>query len=651
MLPEDVLNGKIIQSGGGNEIKQINEYFVDLPTYTNVRKRTYDSNSRKDDIRFVLGPSGSGKTFFSVRVAAVQDLSNENKYVIVYIKVTKLSEVNALVSTELVNHVKQLLLAETWFDKKLELNLSIIIDEAGSTEFNGSFDSVEYVAKIYSGLLQLATNVRLVLCGTGLSGTKHSTDGQAIKYRMKGWSMDDIKEVNNKHLKLHSSTIEAIQQHPTLNALTTNARAAWFMLVEIQRVIRVDMKTWSNGNIHSRIQQQVINFAPAIVRGVVSSYILANGIQDLNETQQHLVAAYVFDATEKARNKKLDNPDFSDLKVSEQNVAFSLVSLNIERYSNGTVNIVDNQEISVSVSPALSLVLYWMCGVSVEMLSDWKMQEVLSQLYQLRRMMRDCINSRALGKLSYDQLGVNLTLLRIIRLNRRVPEPKSKNSFAIPFVDTNTVWMNKDLAPFADVVAPYSLYQSKYSQSKSPTLNLTNELSKCGLLRDEYSNNQVGWVITKSLELVWMLNIEREEEVADFASTYNTNKTSTYFYPEVQFAGSLSGSGEKYAELRNISGSWILNDPEGNEHPVDVNLQLSKELIFFISSNQNQIKLSRKEKLPHNKSHTQHLTISRNYLDDDGNVKEDLLLSLDCVEWNYYKALLRPNVKIRFLLG
>lgn len=174
-------------------------------------------------------------------------------------------------------------------------------------------------------------------------------------------------------------------------------------------------------------------------------------------------------------------------------MALSLVYLNIELYRDGTTSIVDGQVRSVSVSPAITLVLYWMCGVSVEIFSYWKMHEVLCQLYQLRRMMLDLIKR---DDKNMPSLENDLKLLGLMKLDRRVPEPKSTNNILIPYVDNGIIWMNKDLAPYADVVAPYSLYQSKYSKSKSPTVHLDIELKKCGLLNGDNGNNQVGWAIT-----------------------------------------------------------------------------------------------------------------------------------------------------------
>ena len=311
--------------------------------------------------------------------------------------------------------------------------------------------------------------------------------------------------------------------------MITNARSAWYLLQAVKVFIKVDEKTWSSEtDLNDRIRQQIFDFAPAIVQNVVSLYVLSNGIKDLNETQQRRVAAYIFVTIEKTRNKEIIIPTFNDLEIKEQSVAFSLISMNVERYSNGVKSIVETEERSISVTPAITIILFWMCGISIKIISDWKIQEVISALYEFRRHLRCLVSNRCRDGDNLFQK--ELMLLRIVELQRRAPEQKATKMFFIPYVDKWTVWVNRGLAPFADVVAPFTFYQCKYSQIRSPTINLINELEKCGLIMDSDKNrNCIGWIVTKSLEQTWKSGIERKRSQTDSSLSDSSNVPNQSF--------------------------------------------------------------------------------------------------------------------------
>jgi hypothetical protein len=83
------------------------------------------------------------------------------------------------------------------------------------------------------------------------------------------------------------------------------------------------------------------------------------------------------------------------------------------------------------------------------------------------------------------------------------------------------VWINGEKAPFADVIAPYCLYQCKFTETgvqddEAATLKIKNfeyELGKCGLLKNNCAllkNNptstlraKIGWAILRALEDGW----------------------------------------------------------------------------------------------------------------------------------------------------
>ena len=305
-------------------------------------------------------------------------------------------------------------------------------------------------------------------------------------------------------------------------------------------------------------------------------------------------------------------------------MALSLITCNVEQYSNGDKIIVETEERSISITPAITIILFWMCGVSIKIISDWKIQQVISALYKFRRHLRCLVANRCCD--GDDLFEKELMLLRIVELQKRVPEPKATKMFLIPYVDKWTIWVNRDLATFADVVAPYTFYQSKYSQIRSPTIYLIDELEKCGLIMDSEENrNCIGWIVTKSLEQTWKSRIERKRSRTDLSLSYSSIVTkSKFFYPEMQLSGPLLNPIEDYAIVEKIGNDWILIDPNGGEYTVDITQDLSKELVFIVACNQNQIILSRNEKIQENRTISRTMTVSCDYLDNDGNVKDDI---------------------------
>ena len=618
-----------------------------MPVFTGVVDLKSEPNERQNDIRFVLGPSGSGKTFFGVKDAATRELDKKNKYVIVYIKMTEAKFLVPIDTSKIVQLVKDVLLKECKFEGVLDLHLSLVLDEAGATIFKDYFEYVSNVTSILDELkTTLAKSVRIVVCGTGLTAKKYGTDGDAKKYRMKPFSMTDIVKLNEKMFHLDPFIIETMKEHPGLTALMTNGRTARFLLQETQILFQIQSSPF-----HSDIRRQMINLAPQIIRSVANRYVYSNGIQGLNSLERCRVAAYTFDALEKTRNGIVYIPEFTGLSSDEYDVAKTLVSINVEESSNGTSYIPDYQTRSISLSPALTVLVYLLSGVPIDTLLDWKMQEMNNALYEFRRSCRYYISCYNSGEISMDELNRNLMMSRIIKLGKRVPEPGATIRFAIPLLDKNTIWVNGDNAPFADVVAPFMLYQSKYSQSKSPKYNLFIELEKCGLLKNSQNDrNQIGWIITKSLELMWNLNIERNEKTRSDISNKDVNgaSMSQFFYPETQLIGPIRQPVEEYATIYNNSNEWILVEPNGNETKVDIEQDLSKEIVFTIGCNQNEVVLERNGQ---NNSTTHTMTISCACLDDDGNVQEDRLAYKDRQEWAFYQGLLRTNVTIRFLLS
>jgi hypothetical protein len=72
------------------------------------------------------------------------------------------------------------------FDK-LDMHLSVVLDEAGALELSGHFEKKNVVTEMIRELEKLATSVRLVICGTGLAAENFSPQNDAFKFRLKRW--------------------------------------------------------------------------------------------------------------------------------------------------------------------------------------------------------------------------------------------------------------------------------------------------------------------------------------------------------------------------------------------------------------------------------------------------------------------------------
>ena len=91
----------------------------------------------------------------------------------------------------------------------------------------------------------------------------------------------------------------------------------------------------------------------------------------------------------------------------------------------------------------------------------------------------------------------------MVKLNRRVPQPKATNNIFIPLLNTSTIWISRDLAPFAD--APFCLYQCKHNEASNvQNIYWITEFDKYGLLiTSNTGRSKTGWIVTTILMKVW----------------------------------------------------------------------------------------------------------------------------------------------------
>jgi hypothetical protein len=307
-----------------------------------------------------LGSSGSGKTFFCLQ--HLKNFLNDSGLdsATLYFKAAGLegesavdwaskeapAQVVAEITDVLDDYIKDEL-RRVW-DKStpLRMHLCVVIDEAGASVTQGFFDNRakvrRWLAKLRSA--KLAQSGTLVVCGAGLMSQTFASDRDAYYFRMRPWTRNDLERVLNQLvskglIKLGetdatSTIVEAIYSIPLLEALSTNARSAYFMVKGIETATNQTQALRNLG-----WQAHLSALVPGIVNEVVYLYTDSNAIQGLSEDQRRRIAAWMFGALSKLTPGALELPEFPGLKATEAYVAQQLLQLNLQR-SGGTVEIV-----------------------------------------------------------------------------------------------------------------------------------------------------------------------------------------------------------------------------------------------------------------------------------------------------------------------
>ena len=368
------MNGLLLTKGGenvSNQIDLINSNHRELPILNSLRKTNEAVDKRNSDIIYVFGSSGSGKTFFAVKdIVGEKTIDNKLKSMTFYLHATGIyvpeakpsgipENVMQIVKESIKKHLKHHKIVD-----KLNMRLSLVIDEAGSPVFDGYFEIFDNLECIHSEMRKIATNCRLIIAGTGLTAQNVSSQSQAKKYRMMQWQHDDVQKIIESYFDANDikKLTESIYNQPTIKALTTNARSALFVIDAMKPLF---------GTKGSEINEYVLREnASYIVHIVVSSYIQANGINDLTPSKRRLVSCMVFEALNISSNSPTEPyiPKFEGLESDEKIVALSMIDTNVE-IVNRIMKLADPDLASVIVSPALAIILFSMFGISADIVS------------------------------------------------------------------------------------------------------------------------------------------------------------------------------------------------------------------------------------------------------------------------------------------
>lgn len=695
----------VVALNEGAELERFRERFVrGLPAFEGVRG-TQTGGDRTTRLCFVTGTSGSGKSFFAMGALRKFLLDPDSKLpaVVLYLHAGKLS-----VGTEgidfsdrsgavghLVEAIQRLLALAIWnkFQKtwdprreKLAMHVCMVFDEASAHGLCRFFDDATGTAPLLQALSEhLAESVTMVVVGTGLLGESFDSKKEVYFFRMTQWGLGDLRKVLDRAamnvelvLKAGESVetlTEAIHSHPLLAALATIGRPAYFLVKTIASLSRRFAARKEPWHITLGL------WLPSLVDEIVGEYMGSNGIKDLAESERCRVAAWIFWCLASTRGENL--PEFDGLGVKERNTATLLVQLNVQ-WVGKKIKLLPNENFPVTVSPAISIILFSMLGVTARMMSSWRSEEEVAALYAIRhwtlqrmqeyvveklqpiqkrfgretetlhvfeRRLVDCgtFDDYALAVAqAEDAVKLRIKNLRLFHLNRR--NQRNDGGIWIPLVPMDSVLVNGDNAAFADVIAPYSLLQAKYSINPQGTLrvDLAKELGKAGLLNGNDDR------ILRGLVALWRGEFNDLDQRApempglptEFPPTKNMQVSDAF--PENLLKFRQATEPVDYGSVNqscSISVDGIPRDlPE-------LNLPDGAKIIFTIVTNVEQIKLpmpikeTAKEKAKEKAILVSPGKLDQNNMLDPGQVEDPELQAA----WIEFQSSIRGFVQLKFL--
>ena len=217
----------------------------------------------------------------------------------------------------------------------------------------------------------LAKAVRLVLAGTGLDQiTTHlNSEEDSIKIRLQPWGQEEMNAYIMSTNCICDRTskeelIELVSSTPLYTSLSTNARALSHLVRTLQQqLLRHDK---------SPINQDFV------VASVTSKYIQDNGLGGLNASEKRVVAMIVWKAIAEAKSQdasvpNLELPPEIHTKVDRYKMeacCHSLLDVHLQS-KDGKLVVVDEQDYSVSITSAASLVFLALVDNIASLCRNW----------------------------------------------------------------------------------------------------------------------------------------------------------------------------------------------------------------------------------------------------------------------------------------
>ncbi|KAL7571921.1 hypothetical protein ACA910_006557 [Epithemia clementina (nom. ined.)] len=499
---EYVLDGQVEVIGGGedgiNEVHLANTRFAKGVGHVDCRP-PYRKDERREDICFLMGPRGSGKTFYALKGLSRRKstlMSDEiERCFTMYYKITNKSDLEAsdgsheFSTCKIEEAIKTKLTAKVGkVQRKLDMRISLILDDA--TTAGDHVAELRNLCKIYKILHDLCRLPRLIVVTTGIDKFAFNMgSGTAFpKFRMGQWCLSSFQRALPKWLPaLRSNECEKltriVESEPMYQRLLTNPRAAYFLAHAVATYLNEDY-----------VQQ----YMPTVTMNVVTKYIEASGFCDLDSSSRRRVARAIFkllDDTSKVVDEWHRNLEWPMFATSESNwelddreftVATSLIDYNVER-KNRKVTLVQGNH-TVDISPAVTIVLFFLIDVLGDLLSKWSGFEILIAMIELHHLV-------------VKQTDRDFTV-RLIKLKNPFPPPHYRVNLDVPILDKDCVYLNGADAPFGDVLSFGRFCQAKHeTNAEQLELDLQDELSKMGLVNS--NNNNKACVATTALMQEW----------------------------------------------------------------------------------------------------------------------------------------------------
>ena len=678
---EDRLNFvKIVAINGHEEIATVEKYHVPgVPaTYDAASIITHDAvNSRANPVYLIMGPIGSGKTFLAVKEVATKEVDHPKK-VTLYVQPNSVPQYREatlyLKGGALMKVIQEVLTLKYGYDPnyKLNMHVTIVLDKIQKGDYfdDGNAALLTFLSSQMAGF---ADSVRLVACGSGLWSDIFGSNVGCYMIHLRPWTSEDVavvlaNRVQSKNIS-PATILNAIVQQPILSALTSNARTAGFLVEEIV-TYRARLPGGENVK-QSTILTRWNDAAPFLLDTVVSRFTETNDLQSLNGVGRRRAAAFVLGAVEDARkrtNSKLEPPDLKGLNAKEEWVAWSLIDHNVE-YSglNEARALVRSDQRSILISPAIMIVLYSMLNTPARIFTCWDAQERISALYALRQAVLTSLycfrTNRENGLAGLDH---DLANLKLVQVRDRVPPVGKPKDFIVPRSAKHTIWINGDNAAFANVIAPRKLILCKRTSIAGETLtvDLINELGKCGLLRNDDNvdnKNKMGRVALRAIWFMWSdeyenqhnLDLDKNGKKKKTRSASTVEQQESLAYPEKVLESPNTGGDFESVTVLSENGNWWIRDGTKRVKVPELSCLFQPgqpRVSFLISTNSPRIAVVEKGASQTETETKAMCEICKDYLNDDGLVDLELLeKQSERDAWEKLEAMIVDGVDIKFV--
>jgi hypothetical protein len=444
--------------------------------------------SRDFDFTMVVGPGGSGKTMFALRrLPSLIFKGGENTILRVHFRWD--------MKTRMVYSIPSFpdavaAYAERCITAKLsrssltnvtnvKLGLHVILDDAGSRFCKDYFDSASKITDIVDALrdkmlYKFKNRVHVTLVGTGLELSTLAIDSKAetTKFRMLPWTLknfENMADVSDHPEKYCVKKV--VRNFPILMSLVTNAGCADTLLRNAMPKERYFLETY---RIRSSLN--------GIISKVAYHYKIFDELSSVNPKQKWAVVRSVFRQIDYATSHPnvAFFPRFDDLDPYFQSIALSMVDIQVE--SEHGLPVLRGNTYSVSLSPAVFIVLATLLNADTEASWDWQTLQSSVALGAWKRMI---VNSQDTPT-DDDKT--------IVQMPYPVPtNTDAKKTMIIPKMNQFMVILNGLGASYADVMAPFRLMRVKFKGTTATThqiLDLQSELDKMGLTNSSKHTKQ-----------------------------------------------------------------------------------------------------------------------------------------------------------------